>query len=172
MTLADLAAILRRYAEGEFTLSAIQQQLRPLLAEDSLNVAESDPRPWLRGPEDERLFWRLVYQIESHSVDSPALRDWARRIVTCLDQTLSASITHELFAVLLDQRRFCIIARKYQAAQVSRTGFLSVIAESGYPGHIKLWLQHASPRALETLCQRLEAGEYDTVAADFSRPPA
>ena len=161
-----------RYAAGELPLEAVQDQLRPLLAEDPLDVAESDPSPWLHGPDDERLFWRLVYHIESHAEDSPEFRDWAGRIVTSLDRTGSAATTHELFPVLLDQPRFCIIARRYEAGKVSRTGFLSVIAESGYPSHIKLWLQHASPNALEALCRRLESGEYDRVATGFDAPPA
>jgi hypothetical protein len=55
---------------------------------------------------------------------------------------------------------------------ISRTGFLSVVAESGYPEHVKLWLQHAPPSALERLRERLEAGRYDEVAAAFGAPPA
>ena len=172
MTLAELAELLTRYAAGELALAALHDQLRPLLAEDPLDVAESDPSPWLKGPEDERLFWRLVYHVESTDTDSPAFRDWVRRIVISLGRTRSASTTHELLPLLIDQPRLCIIARKYGAGRVSRTGFLSVIAESGYPSHIKLWLQHASPAALEVLCEQLEAGEYDVVASGFEAPPA
>ena len=172
MTLAELASILSRYAADKLPLAALHDHLRPLLADDPLDVAESDPSPWLHGPEDERLFWRLVYHIESHATDTAGFRDWAQRIVTSLDRTASASTTHKLFPVILDQPRLCIIVRRYQKGQVSRTGFLSVIAESGYPGHVKLWLQHASPTALGTLCRRLEAGEYDVVASAFEAPPA
>ena len=172
MTLAELVEVLRQYANGVLPLTAIHDRLRPLLASDPLDVAESDPRPWLKGPEDKRLFWRLVYHVESNATDSPVFRERARRIITSLDRTGSASTTHELLPVLIDQPRFCIIARKYQTGRVSRTGFLSVIAESGYPSHIKLWLQHAPHPALETLCQRLEAGEHDVVARAFEAPPA
>ena len=171
MTLTELVELLRGYTTGVLPLTEIHDKLRPLLAADPLDVAESDPSPWLEGPDDERLFWRLVYHVESNPADSSAFRDRIRRIVASLDRTGSAATTHELLPVLVDQPRFCIIARKYQAGQVSRTGFLSVIAESGYPGHIKLWLQHASPIALETLCQRLEAGEYDIVARAFEASP-
>ena len=172
MTLAELAKLLGRYAAGEIALTVVHDQLRPLLVEDPLDIAESDPSPWLKGPEDERLFWRLVYHVESTDTDSSAFRDETRRFVLSLERTRSAATTHELLPLLIDQPRLCIIARKYQAGRVSRTGFLSVIAESGYPGHIKLWLQHARPASLETLCQRLEAGEYDVVARGFEAPPA
>jgi hypothetical protein len=95
-----------------------------------------------------------------------------RRIIASLDRTRSAATTHELLPLVIDQPRFCTIVRKYRAGHVSRVGFLSVIAESGYPSHVKLWLQHASPTTLETLCERLEADGYDEVAASFEAPPA
>jgi hypothetical protein len=46
-----------------------------------------------------------------------------------------------------------------------------MVAESGYPAHVKLWLQHASARALDRLCAQLSADEYDAVAAGFEAPP-
>jgi hypothetical protein len=46
-----------------------------------------------------------------------------------------------------------------------------VIAESGYPPHLKLWLEHAPAHPLARLCERLSAGEYDAVAASIERPP-
>jgi hypothetical protein len=47
-----------------------------------------------------------------------------------------------------------------------------MVAESDYPAHVKLWLQHASPIALERLCTQLGADEYDAAAAGFDAPPA
>jgi hypothetical protein len=47
-----------------------------------------------------------------------------------------------------------------------------MVAESDYPAHVKLWLQHASPVALERLCVQLGADRYDAVAAGFEAPPA
>jgi hypothetical protein len=89
---------------------------------------------------------------------------------------IPASTVHEclqpLFAVIVDQPRLCMIIRRHHAGTISRTGFLSVIAESGYPDHIKLWLEHASSTVLERLCSRLEAGAYDVAAAAFEVPPA
>jgi hypothetical protein len=46
-----------------------------------------------------------------------------------------------------------------------------VVAESGYPGHRKLWLRHAGPAALERLCGRLSAADYATAAASIERAP-
>lgn len=172
MTLADLAELLRGYATGATTLATVHERLRPVLLEDPLDVAGSDPLPWQTNHDDERLFWRLVYLVESGDEDSPRFRDRMRRIVASFDRTRSAAVTHELLPLVIDQPRFCTIVGKYRGGEVSRTGFLSVIAESGYPGHIKLWLQHASHAALERLSSRLDEGAYDVVAAGFDGPPA
>jgi hypothetical protein len=46
-----------------------------------------------------------------------------------------------------------------------------VIAESGYPPHVKLWLEHAGPDALGRLCAALVAGDYRAAAAMVERAP-
>ena len=172
MTLAELTEALRQFVWGDLPLARLHERLRPLIVADVSDESETDPSPWLKGPEDERLFWRLVYHVESHADESSRFRDQLRRIVAALDRTGSAAVTHELWPLILDQPRFCIVARKYGSGSVSRTGFLSVIAESGYPRHIKRWLQQASLGGLEALCRRLDGGEYDVVAATFQAPPA
>jgi hypothetical protein len=114
----------------------------------------------------------LVYLIESSEANDPTVPDRARRIVASLDATGSAGTTLELLPIVLDAPRLCTIVQKHQAGIVSRTGLLSTIAESGYPAHVKLWLQHASLTALERLCAQLGADQYDAVAAGFDAPPA
>ena len=172
MELRELAELLREYAAGVTPLAAISEHIRPVLADDPLDVAASDPAPWDRAPDEERLFWRLAYLIESGEVDSPEFRDRMRRVVTTLDSTKSAATTHELLPLVLDAQRLCEIVEKHRAGVVSRTSLLSVVAESDYPAHVKLWLQHASPMALERLCAQLGADEYDAVAVGFEAPPA
>jgi hypothetical protein len=169
--LPELAELLREYATGVIPLATIHERLEPVLADDPLNVAASDPVPWESSPDDARLFWRLVYLIESSDADGADFRDRARRIVASLDATRSAGTTHELLPLVLDVPRLCTIVQKHRAGMVSRTGLLSMVAESGYPAHVKLWLQHASPVALERLCAQLGADEYDAVAAGFEAPP-
>jgi hypothetical protein len=172
MTLADLAEQLRAFAEGRTTRDELQAQLAPVLAADPLDVAESDSTPWDHAHHDARLFWRLVYLLETELEDEGAeLRRLAGRVVSCLAHTGSAATTFELLPLIADQERFCTIADKHVRGVISRTGFLSVVAESGYPAHIKLWLQHAGPGALSRLCQRLTAGDYATAAASVERAP-
>ncbi|HKH90450.1 MAG TPA: hypothetical protein VKA54_01540 [Gemmatimonadaceae bacterium] len=171
MELRELVELLREYAAGTIPLATIHERLGPVLAEDPLDVSASDAEPWERAPDDTRLFWRLVYLIESADEDSPELRDRARRIVASLDATRSAGTTHELLPVILDAPRLCTIIEKHRVGVVSRTGFLSMVAESGYPAHVKLWLQHASSTALEWMRARLGNDAYDVVAARFESPP-
>ena len=172
MTLATLAEHLRAYATGELTREQLQRELAPVLAADPLDVAESDSTPWDHAHNDARLFWRLVYLFETEAADEEEeLRRLAGRVVSCLSRTGSAATTFELLPVIADQERFCTIAAKHAHGVISRTGFLSVVAESGYPAHFKLWLQHAGPDALDRLCQRLAAGDYATAAASMERAP-
>jgi hypothetical protein len=170
--LRELVELLRAYTTGVIPLTTVHEHLLPVLADDPLDVAESDPAPWERAPDEARLFWRLVYLIESGDADDEEFRDDAARIVASLDATGSAVTTYELLPIVLDAPRLCAIVQKHRTGVVSRTGFLSMIAESRYPAHVKLWLQHASLVALERLCTQLGANEYDAVAEGFEVPPA
>ena len=164
--------MLKDYAASEITLRVVHERLRPVLLADPLDIALADAGPWDVAPHDERLFWRIVYLIEAAPEDSPTLSESLARIVDCLARTFSAEMTHELLPILLDQDRLCTVVAKHRARIISRTGFLSVLAECGYPDHIKLWLQVASHDALERLCSQLGAHQYDLVAANFEAPPA
>lgn len=171
MTLADLTALLSRYAAGALPLAALHAQLAPVLAADPLDVEASDPSRWEDGHDEERLFWRLIYLLEREAEDSERLRREAARVVRCLGSTGSAADTFELLPLLLDQERLTTIVARHRAGIISRTGFLNVVAESGYPAHVKLWLEHASADALATLAERLERGEYDAAVRAFERAP-
>ena len=171
MTLAELADRLRRFADGELTLAALRHSFVPAYDADPLDVERSDARPWSAAPDDARLAWRLIHLFDSAAADDEAaLRPLARRLVRSVHDAGSAT-THELLRVIADQDRFCEIVRRHRRGVISRTGFLSVIAESGYPPHVKLWLEHAGTAALERLCERLDAGEYGEVAGMLERVP-
>ncbi|MFL5575934.1 MAG: hypothetical protein ACJ79S_08210 [Gemmatimonadaceae bacterium] len=182
MTLADLADRLDAFAHGRATHAELRRWFDALLAADALGAEQSDSAPWDAAPDDARLFWRLVYLFEFEAderseggdggaADEARLRRLARRILDCLARTGSAAATFELLPLLTDQERFCAIVRKHATSVISRTGFLSVLAESGYPPHVKLWLEHAQPAHLARLCTRLEQGAYDEVEAGFGRRP-
>ena len=74
--------------------------------------------------------------------------------------------------MVLDQDRLTSIVTKHLAGTISRTGFLSVVAESGYPAHAKLWLERAPASALDGLADLLACGAYRDVAATLERRPA
>lgn len=169
MSLQELTAQLRRWNSGEIGLLELQDWFTPILSADSLDVEESDAQPWEQAAEDTRLFWRIVYLFEAGG-DEPSLRLDAERIVACLDSTGDASATYELLPLVLDQDRLTTIVTKHLAGTISRTGFLSVVAESGYPPHAKLWLAHATPAALRRLADHLAGSAYREVAAMLERP--
>ena len=171
MTLAELLALLDEYASSRLTLDALQQRLTTLLAGEPLGVERTDSVPWDLAHHDARLFWRLVYLLETTTEESERSRRNARRIVDAMRATGSAELTFELLPVLLDQDRFCTIVERHVAGTISRTGFQSVIAESGYPPHVKLWLEHAEPPALRRLCEWLERSAYGEAASALERAP-
>ena len=182
MTLADLTDRLGAFAGGRSTEEELHRWLDGGLAADALGVERSDSTPWDSAPDDARLFWRLVYRFEGEdaadddggdeaAAAAESRRRLARRILDCLARTGSAATTFELLPLVTDQERFCAIVGKHSRGVISRTGFLSVLAESGYPPHVKLWLEHAEPEHLGRLCERLEGGRYDEVAVALERRP-
>lgn len=182
MTLADLTQRLEGFADGRTTRVELQRWFDAVLSADALGVERSDSAPWDRAPDDARLFWRLVYIFEAADDDvgaeagdeaeAAAKRRLARRVVECLARTGSAAATFELLPIVTDQERLCAIVGKHAHGVISRTSFLSVLAESGYPPHVKLWLERAEPAHLERLCDRLVRSAYDEVAEAFERRPA
>lgn len=171
MTLGELADLLAEHAAERIPLARVHDRLHAVLVADPLDITASDASRWDTAPDDERLFWRLLHLFDSETEDCARSRALAGRIVTALAETGSAA-THELLSLVIDQPRFCSIVAKHASNTISRTGFLSVVAESGYPDYVKLWLQHASLDALVKLCARLEAGRYVEVAARFTSPPS
>ena len=184
MTLADLTQRLDDFASQRTGRAELQRWFDAVLSADALGVERSDSAPWDVAPDEARLFWRLVYLFETedgedsgdgegegHESEEAARRRFARRVVDCLASTSSPATTLELLPILADQERFCAIVTKHTRHVISRTGFLSVLAESGYPPHIKLWLEHAAPAHLERLCERLGKGAYAEVATAFERRP-
>ena len=174
MTLADLARHLDDFASGRTRPRELRRWLDALLSADVLGVDHSDSTPWDAAPDDARLFWRLVYRfdlVEGDEDGDERDRRLARRVVDCLTRTRSSATTFEMLPVITDQDRLCAIVVKCARGIISRTGFLSVLAESGYPPHVKLWLEHAEPSHLARLCDGLERGAYDDVAAAFERVP-
>ena len=169
--LPDLVTRLRSYADGSISRSELEAWLLPIYAADPLDVAQSDAAGWDRAPDETRLFWRLAYLIETSEGDEDSTRRLVGRVLRCLERTRSPATTLDLLPILGDQERLCVVVERHGRGIVSRTGFLSLVAESGYPAHVKAWLRHAGEDALARLCDRLAEGSYDVVAPMLEHPP-
>jgi hypothetical protein len=169
--LADLVTRLRAYADGALSRAALQAWLLPILVADPLDVADSEAEAWERSPDDARLFWRMVYLLEAPEEDEGWTRRYVGRVLDCLERTGSAATTLELLPIVADQERLCVVVERHGRGVVSRTSFLSLVAESGYPPHVKLWLRSAGPAALDRLCALLGDGRWDRVAPMLERAP-
>jgi hypothetical protein len=172
MKLDDLVAILESFSSGHFDLDTVHRLLLPVVLADPLDVESSGSESWDEAADESRLFWRLVYLLESEVADSARLRRDVGRLVACFHQTGSADLTLEFLPVLLDQDRLIEITGRHRKRIISRTGLLSFVAESGYPSHVKLWLEHADDGALKGLAMNLEEERYAAVATAFELPPA
>ena len=171
MTLDTLLAHLHRFAAGELSLAGLRTAFLPALHADPLGAERSDARPWAERPDETRLVWRLIHLFDTaDEAREAALRADAARLARAIDDAGSAT-TLELLRVLLDQERLCTIVERHARGVVTRTGFLSVVAESGYPPHVKLWLEHADGAALARLCERLARGQVAAAAAMVERAP-
>ena len=172
-SLSGLTFRLDGYARGSVSAAELSRWIDGVLSADPLGAESSDAAPWDAAPDDTRLFWRLVYlfDVEADEAVDAAQRRLAHRIVRCVETAGGAADVLELLPIVSDQDRFCAIVSKHVAGVITRTGFLSVLAESGYPDHAKLWLAHAAPEHLERLCARLSAGSYGVVARAFERRP-
>jgi hypothetical protein len=170
-SLFDLAARLQQFAAGELPRADLDSWLVTALAADPLGAAATDARPWEDAPDEERLFWRLVYLYETSDAADDALRALSRRLLDCLGATGSAADTFELLTLVVDQPRLCAIVEKHAQGVVSRTGFLNVVSNAGYAPHAKLWLAHADVAALGRRCARMSAGAWGEVARALERAP-
>lgn len=142
-----------------------------MLAADPLDLEKSVDDPWRDSPDESRLFWRLLHLFGEEGGEEPE-RAHAAHVVSCLASTGAPGATLELLPLLVDQDRLVEIVARHLAGVISRTGFLSVVAESGYPAHVKLWLGHASPTALAELASMLRNGAYLEAAAALERRPS
>jgi hypothetical protein len=166
-----LSELLTTFAAGETTLHEVRARFAPLVAADPLGAERCDPEPWDAGQHDERLLWRLVHLFEHEIEDEPNAKRLAGHVVRCLSRTGSADSTFELLPLLRDQERLAGIVAKHRDGVISRTGFLNVISASGYPAHVKLWLEHASMASLARLMAMLTAEAYDLVAETLEQAP-
>lgn len=145
--------------------------MAPILDADALGVDEGGSAPWDDAPEEERLYWRLLYLIETSELPDDELRAFAQRVLDCLASTGSPGDTLELLPLLRQQPRLVMVLEKRVAGVISRVGLLGFVAKSGYPAHVKLWLEYASGAALLRLAERLRRGRYDLVARMLERRP-
>jgi hypothetical protein len=169
--LYDLAVRLRAYADGTLDRAALDAWCAPVLAGEPLGADYDDDAEWSTSPDEERLYWRLLYLLETTDTDDAALRALAGRVLDCLAHTASAADTLELLPLVADAPRLCTIVAKRAEGIVSRTGFLNVVANAPYPPHVKLWLERAGPTALAALCAAMHDGAWQAVARRVERAP-
>jgi hypothetical protein len=102
----------------------------------------------------------VAFALEDESIDEEAHRLQAGRLAAALDSPLSNEEILVLLPLILGSPRLCSVLSKLEAGTVSRTGYLSFIAESPYGSEAKRWLLAASMPALRELGQMLQNCDY------------
>lgn len=112
------------------------------------------------GPQaDMELVTRLMHLFEDDSLTEVEHRENARILGQALKSPLSNDRVVELLPLLVGRRRLCLVTSRLIQGKLSRTSFLSHLAQARMPLWLKQWLQSARDGQLEELCDAL--AEYD-----------
>lgn len=151
---ASASRYLSQLAQGVSDLGEIRRRFAPAITgRDSFSTGN-----------EEDLIARVAFVLEDESIDLAAHRLQAGRLAAALDSRLSNEEILSLLPLILGSPRFCLVLSKLEAGTVSRTGYLSFIAESAYGDEAKRWLLAAPMPALRDLGQMLQDRDYVGVA--------
>lgn len=112
---------------------------------------------------DSPLITRIALLIEDESLTEAQHRVLARTLSHALGGPLSSERVLALIPLLAKAERFRDIVRAVQAGRMSRTAFLSFLAESRFPQAIKDWLTRAELSRVEDLASAVSAGAIERV---------
>lgn len=157
-TRSAAAERVRAVATGKETLDGLQRWLSAVFVSDEF------PGPC----HDEVLLNRLMFLFEDESVPASVHVTNAGLIAEALESALSNDRVLNLLPLLVGYRHLCGVVGKYRGGVISRTGFLSFVAELRYSAELRAWLQKARPEDLDALCTALR--DHDVAAVETMLP--
>ncbi len=83
-----------------------------------------------------------------------------RRVLECLDQIQDPGDALDLLPLIVHHDAFSILVSKHARGIISPAGMRSVIAKRFPFDAIRPWLEAASPGQLQTVCERVESGDF------------
>jgi hypothetical protein len=120
--------------------------------------------PSFPGPEeDAALITRLSLLFEDDSISQDDHKDNATIIAAALASAFPSGRILELLPLLLARRRICAAVTNVTSGKISRTSFLSLIAESRLSAHVKRWLSEVQSRDIDLLCRALSTEDVGAV---------
>lgn len=115
--------------------------------------------PSVTESEDQRLVRRISERVDVASADSARLLRLARDVQDLLDGTSSAEAVERLLELVAERARVLEIARKHAQGAITRTSFLSFVAEQRWPESVRRRMAALSPADLASLVAALEGNE-------------
>jgi hypothetical protein len=109
--------------------------------------------------DEQRLMRSISERIDVASGDASRLVLLARNVHALLDAASSNDVVELLFELVAERERVLGVLRKYAAAAITRTGFLSFIAEQRWPESVRRRIAALSPSDIEGVVNALQEGD-------------
>ena len=108
---------------------------------------------------EQRLMRSISERIDVASGDASRLLLLARNIHTLLDAASSNEVVELLLELVAERERVRGILSKYAAGTITRTGFLSFIAEQRWPESVRRRIAALSPGDIQGVVTALDEGD-------------
>ncbi len=109
--------------------------------------------------DEQRLMRSVSERIDVASGDASRLVLLARNVHALLDAASSNDVVEVLLELVAERERVLGILRKYAAGTITRTGFLSFIAEQRWPESVRRCIAALSPGDIEGVVNALDEGD-------------
>ncbi|MCC6930037.1 MAG: hypothetical protein IT359_13725 [Gemmatimonadaceae bacterium] len=128
-------------------------------------VLTIDPGVW--ESDDQRLVRSISERVDVASGDDTRLLTLARDVRSLLDEASSNEAVELLLELIAERERVLGIIRKYAQGEITRTSFLSFVAEQRWPESVRHRMSALSAAGVMSLATALEAGDITQIEASL-----
>lgn len=128
-------------------------------------VLTTEPVAW--ESEDQRLVRGISERMDVASGDAIRLVTLARSVQSLLDNASSNEAVELLLELIAERERVLRILRKYAEGTITRTGFLSFVAEQRWPASVRRCVTALSSADIASLATALQAGDIPQLEASL-----
>ena len=126
-------------------------------------VLTTEPVVWESA--EQRLMRSITERIDVASGDAARLVRLARNVQALLEAASSNEVVELLLELVAERERVHDIFRKYANGTITRTGFLSFIAEQRWPENLRRHIAALSAKDTEAVVHALDEGDIERLEA-------